>query len=203
MTREEKFNAIKKVSEKAYVSAQISNDDYNDYPNIPVSTIKGGRTFKYIYPSNISPARKAYEEKKVKQQLKEVAVAGKKFNISFSLFLSDDNGCETYNLNTEAEFYLPEEYTEEQAKRILITKIEEERDKHDNSQLFEKIFREVKSDLSGEELEYISGKNYIKIDYDSYTISSNEYEVDYSNKINIKFTCSNGEGVNFILNYTL
>ncbi len=203
MTREEKFNAIKKVSEKAYVSAQISNDDYNDYPNIPVSTIKGGRTFKYIYPSNISPARKAYEEKKVKQQLKEVAVAGKKFNISFSLFLSDDSGCETYNLNTEAEFYLPEEYTEEQAKRILITKIEEERDKHDNSQLFEKIFREVKSDLSGEELEYISGKNYIKIDYDSYTISSNEYEVDYSNKINIKFTCSNGEGVNFILNYTL
>ena len=39
MTREEKFNVIKKVSEKAYVSAQISNDDYNDYPNIPVSTL--------------------------------------------------------------------------------------------------------------------------------------------------------------------
>lgn len=203
ISRNEKLNEIKEVAEKVYVSAGIGGDEYTSYPNIAVTTVNNGKTFKYIAPANISPARKAYEEKKVKQQLEEIAKKGVKFNIPFSLFLSDDSGCEAYNLNTEAEFYLPEEYTEEQAKRILITKIEEERDKQDNSQLFEKIFREVKSDLSGEELEYISGKNYIKIDYDSYTISSNEYEVDYSNKINIKFTCSNGEGVNFILNYTL
>lgn len=141
MNREEKFNAIKKVSEKAYVSAQISNDDYNDYPNIPVSTIKGGRTFKYIYPSNISPARKAYEEKKVKQQLEELAVAGKKFNISFRTTLAGDNYLKYY-LNTIATVIMPqnaEEYTKNQVEAILKNKIDNNEQQFLNA-IYDKMF---------------------------------------------------------------
>ena len=125
MTREEKFNAIKKVSEKAYISAQISNDDYNDYPNIPVSTIKGGRTFKYIYPSNISSARKAVIEKKETEKKAVAESQKKKYIIEFITELKGGDYL-TYYLNTKAEVIMPSntEFEDSDIEKILYKKIE-------------------------------------------------------------------------------
>lgn len=141
ISRNEKLNEIKEVAEKVYVSAGIGGDEYTSYPNIAVTTVNNGKTFKYIAPANISPARKAYEEKKVKQQLKEVAVAGKKFNISFRTTLAGDNYLKYY-LNTIATVIMPqnaEEYTKNQVEAILKNKIDNNEQQFLNA-IYDKMF---------------------------------------------------------------
>lgn len=188
MTREEKFNAIKEVSEKAYVSAQISNDDYNDYPNIPVSTIKGGRTFKYIYPSNISPARKAVIEKKEAEKKASIESQKKKYIIEFEINTSEC--CTYYNANVSAEVIMPSEFNgnEQQVWYLLKTRIE-------GNEEFRDRFYEA---IQNENREFFTNEGYVEIDlsrFGSINISShiNEEDIeDFNEEITVNFTIING-----------
>lgn len=200
MTREEKFNAIKKVSEKAYVSAQISNDDYNDYPNIPVSTIKGGRTFKYIYPSNISPARKAVIEKKEAENKASIESQKKKYIIEFTIYLKESYL--SYCLNTKAEVIMPlnTEFEDSEIERILYNKMYNKND----------FLNDIYDALNEE-------KNNGKIMSEDNNGSSNEYYIptsieynnidtdyiDFDEEITVNFTFTNGNKKTTLNNYKL
>ena len=200
MTREEKFNAIKKVSEKAYVSAQISNDDYNDYPNIPVSTIKGGRTFKYIYPSNISPARKAVIEKKETEKKAVAESQKKKYIIEFTIYLKESYL--SYCLNTKAEVIMPlnTEFEDSEIERILYNKMYNKND----------FLNDIYDALNEE-------KNNGKIMSEDNNDSSNEYYIptsieynnidtdyiDFDEEITVNFTFTNGNKKTTLNNYKL
>lgn len=200
MNREEKFNAIKKVSEKAYVSAQISNDDYNDYPNIPVSTIKGGRTFKYIYPSDISPARKAVIEKKEAEKKAVAESQKKKYIIEFTIYLKESYL--SYCLNTKAEVIMPlnTEFEDSEIERILYNKM------HNKNDFLNDIY-----DALNEE------KNNGKIMSEDNNGSSNEYYIptsieynnidtdyiDFDEEITVNFTFTNGNKKTTLNNYKL
>lgn len=200
MNREEKFNAIKKVSEKAYVSAQISNDDYNDYPNIPVSTIKSGRTFKYIYPSSISPARKAVIEKKEAEKKAVAESQKKKYIIEFTIYLKESYL--SYCLNTKAEVIMPlnTEFEDSEIERILYNKM------HNKNDFLNDIY-----DALNEE------KNNGKIMSEDNNGSSNEYYIptsieynnidtdyiDFDEEITVNFTFTNGNKKTTLNNYKL
>lgn len=200
MNREEKFNAIKKVSEKAYVSAQISNDDYNDYPNIPVSTIKSGRTFKYIYPSSISPARKAVIEKKEAEKKAVAESQKKKYIIEFTIYLKESYL--SYCLNTKAEVIMPlnTEFEDSEIKRILYNKMYNKND----------FLNDIYDALNEE-------KNNGKIMSEDNNGSSNEYYIptsieynnidtdyiDFDEEITVNFTFTNGNKKTTLNNYKL
>lgn len=200
MNREEKFNAIKKVSEKAYVSAQISNDDYNDYPNIPVSTIKSGRTFKYIYPSNISPARKAVIEKKEAEKKAVAESQKKKYIIEFTIYLKESYL--SYCLNTKAEVIMPlnTEFEDSEIERILYNKMYNKND----------FLNDIYDALNEE-------KNNGKIMSEDNNGSSNEYYIptsieynnidtdyiDFDEEITVNFTFTNGNKKTTLNNYKL
>ena len=200
MNREEKFNAIKKVSEKAYVSAQISNDDYNDYPNIPVSTIKGGRTFKYIYPSNISPARKAVIEKKEAEKKAVAESQKKKYIIEFTIYLKESYL--SYCLNTKAEVIMPlnTEFEDSEIEGILYNKMYNKND----------FLNDIYDALNEE-------KNNGKIMSEDNNGSSNEYYIptsieynnidtdyiDFDEEITVNFTFTNGNKKTTLNNYKL
>ena len=200
MNREEKFNAIKKVSEKAYVSAQISNDDYNDYPNIPVSTIKCGRTFKYIYPSNISPARKAVIEKKEAEKKASIESQKKKYIIEFTIYLKESYL--SYCLNTKAEVIMPlnTEFEDSEIERILYNKMYNKND----------FLNDIYDALNEE-------KNNGKIMSEDNGGSSNEYYIptsieynnidtdyiDFDEEITVNFTFTNGNKKTTLNNYKL
>ena len=200
MTREEKFNVIKKVSEKAYVSAQISNDDYNDYPNIPVSTIKGGRTFKYIYPSNISPARKAVIEKKEAENKASIESQKKKYIIEFTIYLKESYL--SYCLNTKAEVIMPlnTEFEDSEIEGILYNKMYNKND----------FLNDIYDALNEE-------KNNGKIMSEDNNGSSNEYYIptsieynnidtdyiDFDEEITVNFTFTNGNKKTTLNNYKL
>ena len=200
MNREEKFNAIKKVSEKAYVSAQISNDDYNDYPNIPVSTIKGGRTFKYIYPSNISPARKAVIEKKEAEKKAVAESQKKKYIIEFTIYLKESYL--SYCLNTKAEVIMPlnTEFEDSEIEGILYNKMYNKND----------FLNDIYDALNEE-------KNNGKIMSEDNNDSSNEYYIptsieynnidtdyiDFDEEITVNFTFTNGNKKTTLNNYKL
>lgn len=199
MNREEKFNAIKKVSEKAYVSAQISNDDYNDYPNIPVSTIKSGRTFKYIYPSSISPARKAVIEKKEAEKKAVAESQKKKYIIEF---ITELKGVDylTYHLNTKAEVIMPSntEFEDSDIEKILYKKIEY------NNDFLNDIYNvlneeknndgEIMSDGSSNEYYIPTSIEYSEIDTDY---------IDFNEEITVNFTFTNGNKKTTLNNYKL
>lgn len=200
MNREEKFNAIKKVSEKAYVSAQISNDDYNDYPNIPVSTIKSGRTFKYIYPSSISPARKAVIEKKEAEKKAVAESQKKKYIIEFTIYLKESYL--SYCLNTKAEVIMPlnTEFEDSEIERILYNKMYNKND----------FLNDIYDALNEE-------KNNGKIMSEDNNGSSNEYYIptsieynnidtdyiDFDEEITVNFTFTNGNKKTTLNNYKL
>ena len=200
MNREEKFNAIKKVSEKAYISAQISNDDYNDYPNIPVSTIKGGRTFKYIYPSNISPARKAVIEKKEAEKKAVAESQKKKYIIEFTIYLKESYL--SYCLNTKAEVIMPlnTEFEDSEIEGILYNKMYNKND----------FLNDIYDALNEE-------KNNGKIMSEDNNGSSNEYYIptsieynnidtdyiDFDEEITVNFTFTNGNKKTTLNNYKL
>lgn len=200
MNREEKFNAIKKVSEKAYVSAKISNDDYNDYPNIPVSTIKGGRTFKYIYPSDISPARKAVIEKKEAEKKAVAESQKKKYIIEFTIYLKESYL--SYCLNTKAEVIMPlnTEFEDSDIEKILYNKMYNKND----------FLNDIYDALNEE-------KNNGKIMSEDNNGSSNEYYIptsieynnidtdyiDFDEEITVNFTFTNGNKKTTLNNYKL
>ena len=200
MNREEKFNDKKKVSEKAYVSAQISNDDYNDYPNIPVSTIKGGRTFKYIYPSNISPARKAVIEKKEAEKKAVAESQKKKYIIEFTIYLKESYL--SYCLNTKAEVIMPlnTEFEDSEIEGILYNKMYNKND----------FLNDIYDALNEE-------KNNGKIMSEDNNGSSNEYYIptsieynnidtdyiDFDEEITVNFTFTNGNKKTTLNNYKL
>ena len=200
MTREEKFNAIKKVSEKAYVSAQISNDDYNDYPSIPVSTIKGGRTFKYIYPSNISPARKAVIEKK-KAEKKVVAESQKKkYIIEFTIYLKESYL--SYCLNTKAEVIMPlnTEFEDSEIEGILYNKMCNKNDFLND--IYDALNEEKNNGkIMSEDNNGSSNEYYIPTSIEYNNIDT-EY-IDFDEEITVNFTFTNGNKKTTLNNYKL
>lgn len=199
MNREEKFNAIKKVSEKAYVSAQISNDDYNDYPNIPVSTIKGGRTFKYIYPSDISPARKAVIEKKEAEKKAVAESQKKKYIIEFTIYLKESYL--TYHLNTKAEVIMPSntEFEDSDIEKILYKKIEY------NNDFLNDIYNVLNEEKNNGKImsEDNNGPNeyYIPTSIE-YSEIDTDY-IDFNEEITVNFTFTNGNKKTTLNNYKL
>lgn len=200
MNREEKFNAIKKVSEKAYVSAQISNDDYNDYPNIPVSTIKGGRTFKYIYPSDISPARKAVIEKKEAEKKAVAESQKKKYIIEFTIYLKESYL--SYCLNTKAEVIMPlnTEFEDSEIERILYNKM------YNKNDFLNDIYDALNEEKNNGKImsEYNSGspnEYYIPTSIEYNNIDT-DY-IDFDEEITVNFTFTNGNKKTTLNNYKL
>ena len=200
MTREEKFNAIKKVSEKAYVSAQISNDDYNDYPNIPVSTIKGGRTFKYIYPSNISPARKAVIEKKETEKKAVAESQKKKYIIEFTIYLKESYL--SYCLNTKAEVIMPlnTEFEDSEIERILYNKMYNKNDFLND--IYDALNEEKNNGkIMSEDNDGSSNEYYIPTSIEYNNIDT-DY-IDFDEEITVNFTFTNGNKKTTLNNYKL
>lgn len=200
MTREEKFNAIKKVSEKAYVSAQISNDDYNDYPNIPVSTIKGGRTFKYIYPSNISPARKAVIEKKEAENKASIESQKKKYIIEFTIYLKESYL--SYCLNTKAEVIMPlnTEFEDSEIERILYNKMYNKNDFLND--IYDALNEEKNNGkIMSEDNNGNSNEYYIPTSIEYNNIDT-DY-IDFDEEITVNFTFTNGNKKTTLNNYKL
>ena len=201
MTREEKFNAIKKVSEKAYVSAQISNDDYNDYPSIPVSTIKGGRTFKYIYPSNISPARKAVIEKKEAEKKVVAESQKKKYIIEFTIYLKESYL--SYCLNTKAEVIMPlnTEFEDSEIERILYNKMNNKNDFLND--IYDALNEEKNNGkiMSEDNNNGSSNEYYIPTSIEYNNIDT-EY-IDFDEEITVNFTFTNGNKKTTLNNYKL
>lgn len=200
ISRNEKLNEIKEVAEKVYVSAGIGGDEYTSYPNIAVTTVNNGKTFKYIAPANISPARKAVIEKKEAEKKAVAESQKKKYIIEFTIYLKESYL--SYCLNTKAEVIMPlnTEFEDSEIERILYNKMYNKND----------FLNDIYDALNEE-------KNNGKIMSEDNNGSSNEYYIptsieynnidtdyiDFDEEITVNFTFTNGNKKTTLNNYKL
>ena len=200
ISRNEKLNEIKEVAEKVYVSAGIGGDEYTSYPNIAVTTVNNGKTFKYIAPANISPARKAVIEKKEAENKASIESQKKKYIIEFTIYLKESYL--SYCLNTKAEVIMPlnTEFEDSEIEGILYNKMYNKND----------FLNDIYDALNEE-------KNNGKIMSEDNNGSSNEYYIptsieynnidtdyiDFDEEITVNFTFTNGNKKTTLKNYKL
>jgi len=200
ISRNEKLNEIKEVAEKVYVSAGIGGDEYTSYPNIAVTTVNNGKTFKYIAPANISPARKAVIEKKEAEKKAVAESQKKKYIIEFTIYLKESYL--SYCLNTKAEVIMPlnTEFEDSEIEGILYNKMYNKND----------FLNDIYDALNEE-------KNNGKIMSEDNGGSSNEYYIptsieynnidtgyiDFNEEITVNFTFTNGNKKTTLNNYKL
>jgi hypothetical protein len=149
---------LQELHGKAYESASIANDDYTSYAgNIAVTTITNGKSFNYIRPANISPARKA-EKEQINLQTRTA---------NFTLYASDSTECYTQTLQVTASAKMPSEISDADFKNIVMTKIE------NNESAFVAILN-TQEDLFSEEITGINFEDHFE-------------EVEYTHTIVVDF----------------
>lgn len=155
---------LQELHGKAYESASIANDDYTSYAgNIAVTTITNGKSFNYIRPANISPARKAAVERKAEKE--QINLQTRTAN--FTLYASDSTECYTQTLQVTASAKMPSEISDADFKNIVMTKIE------NNESAFIAILN-AQEDLFSEEISGINFEDHFE-------------EVEYTHTIVVDF----------------
>lgn len=200
ISRNEKLNEIKEVAEKVYVSAGIGGDEYTSYPNIAVTTVNNGKTFKYIAPANISPARKAVIEKKEAEKKAVAESQKKKYIIEFTIYLKESYL--SYCLNTKAEVIMPlnTEFEDSEIERILYNKM------YNKNDFLNDIYDALNEEKNNGKImsEYNSGspnEYYIPTSIEYNNIDT-DY-IDFDEEITVNFTFTNGNKKTTLNNYKL